>query len=96
LVVFITTNHAQKLDAALTRPGRVDCRVSFGYPSRDALRQALTMLGDLWPSQHDDFLTKIDAMGIQITVAKLQQYLFNCMQIERTSIIDHMEELREA
>lgn len=32
-VVFMTTNHIEKLDPALIRPGRVDLKVEIGYPS---------------------------------------------------------------
>lgn len=32
-VVFMTTNHIEKLDPALIRPGRIDLRIEIGYPT---------------------------------------------------------------
>lgn len=38
-MVFMTTNHIEKLDRALVRPGRADVRVEVGLASRDQLRR---------------------------------------------------------
>jgi chaperone BCS1 len=37
-ILVMTTNHIDKLDAALLRPGRVDLTVTFGHASAHALR----------------------------------------------------------
>lgn len=37
-VLFLTTNHIEKLDPALIRPGRVDMRSYFGLADTDQLR----------------------------------------------------------
>jgi chaperone BCS1 len=33
-ILFMTTNHPEKLDTALIRPGRADVRVEIGHPDR--------------------------------------------------------------
>jgi ATP-dependent 26S proteasome regulatory subunit len=38
-VLFMTTNHIERLDPALIRPGRVDKRVRFGLASSDSARR---------------------------------------------------------
>ncbi len=38
-VLFLTTNHFERLDPALVRPGRVDVRCFFGLASRDSARK---------------------------------------------------------
>ena len=38
-LLFLTTNHIDKLDAALIRPGRVDYRARLGLASKPAARQ---------------------------------------------------------
>jgi hypothetical protein len=38
-LLFLTTNHPERLDPALVRPGRVDVRVSFAKASRSQLRR---------------------------------------------------------
>jgi len=36
-IVFMTTNHPEKLDPALTRPGRIDVKVYLDYPNNEQL-----------------------------------------------------------
>jgi chaperone BCS1 len=38
-VLIMTTNHPEKLDAALVRPGRVDRRIEFNLAKRDQIRE---------------------------------------------------------
>jgi hypothetical protein len=38
-LLFLTTNHPERLDPALVRPGRVDVRVTFARASRSQLRR---------------------------------------------------------
>jgi mitochondrial chaperone BCS1 len=37
-ILVMTTNHIEKLDAALLRPGRVDLSIAFGYSDREAIK----------------------------------------------------------
>jgi chaperone BCS1 len=38
-IVLMTTNHPEKLDPALVRPGRVDVRIHLAKPDADQLRR---------------------------------------------------------
>lgn len=38
-ILVMTTNHAEKLDPALLRPGRVDMTITFGYAGRDDIEE---------------------------------------------------------
>lgn len=40
LVIFMTTNHPDRLDPALMRPGRVDTHIKFGYATKNQVKQA--------------------------------------------------------
>lgn len=51
-ILIMTSNHPEKLDAALIRPGRVDMSVAFGYAGEEAIEELftsiyMTMEGDL-------------------------------------------------
>ncbi|CRG91713.1 hypothetical protein PISL3812_08764 [Talaromyces islandicus] len=37
-ILVMTTNHIEKLDSALLRPGRVDMTIAFGYSDRETIR----------------------------------------------------------
>jgi chaperone BCS1 len=37
-ILVMTTNHIEKLDPALLRPGRVDLSIAFGYSDRDTIK----------------------------------------------------------
>jgi chaperone BCS1 len=38
-ILFITTNHPEKINPTLTRPGRIDIREEIGYTCRETLSQ---------------------------------------------------------
>ena len=50
-ILIMTTNHIERLDPALIRPGRVDVQIEFGYAKQETTRRVFTELykglGDL-------------------------------------------------
>lgn len=38
-ILIMTTNHRERLDSALIRPGRVDVQIEFGYASKETLSE---------------------------------------------------------
>ncbi|EED11654.1 mitochondrial chaperone bcs1, putative [Talaromyces stipitatus ATCC 10500] len=43
-ILIMTTNHKDKLDPALIRPGRVDMTVSFEYPNFDSIKRLFLLM----------------------------------------------------
>lgn len=44
VVIFMTTNHPEKLDHALLRIGRIDLIAEIGFPSKDNIKKVFTYL----------------------------------------------------
>ena len=66
-VLFLTTNHVERLDAALVRPGRVDMTIRLG----EATRWQAAMLWDRFYGDFDDcesfkgaFLRRLEELGV--------------------------------
>ena len=82
-IVFLTTNHVERLDAALVRPGRVDMTVRLG----EATRWQIDRLWDRFFAGSDSngelkrqYIEKLEALGLadNISTAVLQgHFLFN-------------------
>ncbi len=83
LVVFMTTNKIDDLDAAFVRPGRVDLAIKFDYPSRTDLKAALNKFGSQYAHEHEEFLGE----NSTITIAELQKHLFERIMDENPSIL---------
>ncbi len=71
-VVFMTTNHLDRLDAALIRPGRVDFRLEFGYATAF---QAKSMFEAFFPDADNAETFGEIVETEQMTMAQVQQHL---------------------
>jgi chaperone BCS1 len=73
-IVIMTTNHPDKLDPALIRPGRADCHIAVSSPTP---YQAAVMFGRFYG---DERLGEEFAQGLDYTrlsMAKLQVYMLS-------------------
>lgn len=63
-IVFMTTNYPERLDPALTRPGRVDMKVYIGYASNAQLSRAFEgfYLPEHGGPNGQDFVNAVDAL----------------------------------
>ena len=73
LITFMTTNHKDKLDSSLIRPGRIDSIHEFTYASKIQIKE---MLESYFPG--NDFYDKLkeSISSKRITTAALQKFLF--------------------
>lgn len=77
-VLFLTTNHPDRLDPALVRPGRVDRQVELGYATPDQARRMFTWfftghpLGEGWIGRlADSFASRLVT---ETTPAAIQEH----------------------
>lgn len=68
-IIFLTTNHVEKLDPALIRPGRVDMKEYLGNASEYQIKQMFLRFYDD-QALADQFVEKIKGKGI--STASLQ------------------------
>jgi len=91
-IIFMTTNHINKLDAALIRPGRVDLKVYLGDADRS---QVLQMFARFYGDDHplaDKFADALDQKGLSASMAMLQGH-FMCYKMDPQTAIDHLDQL---
>ncbi|XP_037857459.1 mitochondrial chaperone BCS1 isoform X2 [Chlorocebus sabaeus] len=93
-IVFMTTNHVDRLDPALIRPGRVDLKEYVGYCSHWQLSQ---MFQRFYPGQApslaEDFAERVLQATTQISPAQVQGY-FMLYKNDPVGAIHNVESLR--
>jgi chaperone BCS1 len=73
-ILFATTNHIERLDLALIRPGRIDRKELIGYAERDQLRRLFVrFFGDNDPSMADYFADSLRERSLPMSA--VQTYL---------------------
>lgn len=79
-ITFMTTNHPERLDAALLRPGRVDFKVLVNNASEDQVRRMFLRFYQDESELCDDFVKKFVDLGLlgKVSTAQLQGlFVFN-------------------
>jgi chaperone BCS1 len=72
VLYFLTTNHREKLDPALIRPGRVDVQVEFGHATAE---QAQRLYKVFWPEADETTAAAFADAHPNKTMAELQMVL---------------------
>lgn len=72
-IVFMTTNHINRLDPALIRPGRVDLKMEISWAAKS---QIIRMFARFYPEKPNslaiEFADKIIESGGKRSIAQLQ------------------------
>lgn len=71
-ITFMTTNHPEKLDPAILRPGRVDFRVLIGDATEYQMREMFLRFYVGEEAKADEFVKKATSLGVPISTAQLQ------------------------
>jgi len=79
VILFFTTNHIDRLDPALIRPGRIDKKLLFDYASEETIRQLCELYSfkPLPAETVDGFISHLAANEIKLTPAHCIQLLVN-------------------
>ena len=87
LMTFMTTNHREELDEALTRPGRIDMAIKFDFATKDQIRE---MFENFLPNQKDKFKQFYRKLEVRsVSTAVLQKFLFEKRECD--DIMEHMD-----
>jgi len=88
LITFMTTNHKDKLDVALIRPGRIDYIFELTYANRNQMNE---MYSSYFPDK-DNFSTLYETIkSKQISTAAFHKFLFD--NRDTSNIMDNIEVL---
>ncbi len=88
LVLFLSTNHIEKInDSAFKRAGRIDQKVFFESAGPNEWRNALQILGEKWPHEHDAYIEQLQQKPDESSIADIQKHLFECLIDNRDSIL---------
>jgi chaperone BCS1 len=68
----MTTNHREKLDPALIRPGRVDFDIEIGYMNTDGAHRLFQLAYDKMPKKA---FPKIE--GLEVTPSQILEFIKN-------------------
>jgi ATP-dependent 26S proteasome regulatory subunit len=92
IVMFLTTNHIERLDPRIIRAGRIDNIYHFGYISK---KQITEMISSLIPEQIKNIPAFIKASShIKFTTAILQKLILDKLECEDISKeIEHLEKI---
>jgi mitochondrial chaperone BCS1 len=82
-VLFLTTNHPERLDPALVRPGRVDRKVELGYATPDQARRLFLWFYRDSELSKADLMSEADRFAAQVPAGKL------CMAAIQEHLLRH-------
>lgn len=74
-VIFMTTNHLERLDPALIRPGRVDVQLEVGYATPSQVRGMFLRFYPAAELQADEFVQRVLKASEQRAAAGLSSHL---------------------
>jgi hypothetical protein len=101
LITFITSNHVDRIDPALLRPGRIDYIMEFTFAGKNQIKQMYDQFLPNQPHNFDEFYDIIE--GKRINMSLIQKFLFehrkdpNILKFEHeliTLVIKHEEKDR--
>eukprot|EP00760_Papus_ankaliazontas_P013134 PhM_4_TR15652/c0_g1_i1/m.61346/K08900/BCS1; mitochondrial chaperone BCS1 len=88
-VIFMTTNHIEKLTPALIRPGRVDVRVLVSHATSEQIENLFLRFFPAHTKAAEAFAQKFK--GTEVSMAQLQGYLF-LHRDDALAAVDNIEE----
>ncbi len=110
-ILIMTTNYPGRIDAALTRPGRVDRRIEFGYATREMIAAMFLWfyrshaVGVAWLETLSEKYADTVLEGSKITPARIQEHLLRYRDDPETAffqaevngiVIEHIDESEKA
>ena len=93
MLTILTTNHRQRLDPLLTRPGRIDLEIEFDYMKKKELGAMVQLFCQQDAQDYSEFLDAICKIP-NVSPAQLQQHLLRC-EMDQVDLLKSVPQLRE-
>ena len=98
-IIILTTNHPEKLDSALVRPGRIDINVCFGFCSNDTIIELVKNFYESIDYESNEWINFTKELEeyeeYLITPAEVNRIIFNYYtepSIAYSTILDELKE----
>jgi chaperone BCS1 len=99
-ILFMTTNHKERLDPALLRPGRADVHVNLNYASEKQIKQLFERFFPEAQDKSEDFSNKLPVY--KLSMAKVQGHLLKyredpqvCIEKAQELLDDDLRQIKE-
>tara|TARA_Y100000389_G_C17450346_1_gene514353 strand:+ start:1515 stop:2618 length:1104 start_codon:yes stop_codon:yes gene_type:complete len=93
LITVMTTNHPERLDPALLRPGRVDNHIKFDYMTIDCIKQMCQKILPKSVNIAEEKEILKTAEKLKLSPAQLQEFLFKYREVD--TLLPHLDELEK-
>lgn len=94
-IIIMTASQVEKLDPALTRPGRVDLKFFLTYPSDDQLRAIFSRYyPEAGVKLKGEFVKRVRELGVTVTMAQIQGLFLICNRKDNTGL-DAMDRIAD-
>lgn len=94
LLTFMTTNHYERLDDALKRPGRIDYILKFSFSKKEQVKDIFNKFLPLQENNFENFYKSVNKF--EVTMALLQKFLFENRKCSNIMLkIDEFSKLAE-
>jgi hypothetical protein len=98
-IIILTTNHPDKLDSALVRPGRIDLNIHFDRCSRETIVELVTKFYESIDETSKEWCRFLSELGrldeFVLTPAEVNKIIFNYYNEPTTAFIEIISNIRK-
>jgi chaperone BCS1 len=83
VMIIMTTNHPEKIDEALIRPGRFDFKYEFKKASKKTVKEMIQFKFDLTNEEMDKYMEHMNIKDEMLSPAEVQSICFQNNDVKK-------------